>query len=252
MVLEGWQVAQSLAGSYMTWRIRASFYIYALLEGLLSNGFKCIPSCCRQKLSLSTSVEISPFKLCWLTAATGIWAPTCWLAGFGNRCSRNTFQVLTVILNYISPMNSHHYEHVCVISTKPVLSSPIEDCHQVPDGPCQQPCAVTDTFVSCFFEKINIGQIRMLSIEASFFFLVLWEVSLFQELTDWREAAITCYIPGQPPAVQGQEIYCRARALFQEAVQCVEWAVGQQYNQAKVQLVFDLLCHMFCLYDWCH
>lgn len=132
MVLEGWQVAQSLAGSYVTWRIRASFYIYALLEGLLSNGFKCIPSCCRQKLSLSTSVEISPFKLCWLTAATGIWAPTCWLAGFGNRCSRNTFQVLTVILNYISPMNSHHYEHVCVISTK---TSAIFSHRRLPPSP---------------------------------------------------------------------------------------------------------------------
>lgn len=118
MVLERWQVATSRAGSYVTWRIWASFYMYALLEGLLSKGFKCIPSCCHQKLSLSTSVDISSFRLCWLTAAIGIWTPTCWLAGFGNRCSRNTFRVLTTILNYISPMNSHHYECVCVISTK--------------------------------------------------------------------------------------------------------------------------------------
>lgn len=48
---------------------------------------------------------------------------------------------------------------------------------------------------------------------------------------------------------RGSKAIAELGALSQETAPCLKRAVGRQRNQAKVQLAFDLLRHMFCLYD---
>lgn len=104
-------------------------------------------------------------------------------------------------------------------------------------------CHIDERFV---FEIINIGQTAILSLEA--FWLsgrccccrkAVSEEKLLSLVTSWGRLLLSW----------GSKAFAGLGALSQETVPCSKQAVGRQYNHPKVQLVFDLLRHMFCLYD---
>lgn len=113
----------------------------------------------------------------------------------------------------------------------------------VPAGTCQQTWAVTVLLMSVLFEQTNIGQIHILeggSEEGV-------TVSSKKEVERSRYHLLPPMAASCCP--RAGDLWQGLGALFQETVRCLKWAVGRRHNRAKVQLVFDLLCHMFCLYD---
>lgn len=93
---------------------------------------------------------------------------------------------------------------------------------------------------------MNIGQIHILSLEA---FWLSGRCHCSKKETSEEKLVLLVTSQGSLLLSRGSKAITGLEALSQETVPCLKRAVGQQYNQAKVQLVFDLLCHMFCLYD---
>lgn len=104
-------------------------------------------------------------------------------------------------------------------------------------------CHIDERFL---FEIINIGQIDILSLEA---FWLSGRCRCFKKAASEEKLLSLVTSQGRLLLSRGSKACAGLGALSQETAPCLKQAVGRQHNQPKVQLVFDLLRHMFCLYD---
>lgn len=104
-------------------------------------------------------------------------------------------------------------------------------------------CHIDERFL---FEIINIGQIDILSLEA---FWLSGRCSCFKKAASEEKLLSLVTSQGRVLLSRGSKACAGLGALSRETAPCLKQAVERQHNQPKVQLVFDLLRHMFCLYD---